>query len=683
MNNSHNYSFMFFAFRLFFILFITTNFCKSQDISNLKIIKEGKEDIQSAWLLKRLTKQFDYRRSEVQIAAQSVEKLLAHRDSLREWFVDKVGELPPKTPLNAKFGAKVEMDGYTIEPVYFESQPNHRITGLFYTPTSGKSPYPAVYIPCGHVFEGINSSAYRSAAKLFAQNGFVVLQADPICQGERLQHLDESGKPLIKSGGTLHHEMVGQSLLLTGSNTLIRELFDNIRCIDLLEQQVSVDKDKIAVAGNSGGGTQTTYLAAYDRRIKVAVPSCYIATTEMKFNTIGSQDGCQQLWGEGKAGIEEQDFLFIAAPIPIQISSAKDDFFSIDGAVSAYKELKGLYTILGYGEKINQVINNSGHGWYLPLRETAVQWCKKWLMNDPAPVIEKEVVAPIDIILATPTGQVLTSFPGEKSITDISIEQMNKARIARSEFQEKSNGEQILAKVKMLCGFEEPLKNISAEIKESFQGKGFSYKKLLIVRDDKLNFNLPALLFTPDKAKGKTPAVIIVCEQGKDTVLTPDCQIMEEIAKGNIVLAIDLSNTGELKYPSRLKYHNFDFGMAKLALYEGKTLMTYRAEELILAKRFLANNPKVNNDAISIYSTGFIGPAVLHAAYFDQHFKQVTIVGSINSWEDVASASWSKDQLANIVPNVLNYYDLPDLIRWTPITKIKIVSPVDAMGIIK
>jgi len=149
---------------------------------------------------------------------------------------------------------------------------------------------------------------------------------------------------------------LGHSLMLTGSNTLIHELFDNIRCIDFLEQQPAVDKDKIAVAGNSGGGTQTTYLAAYDRRIKVAVPSCYIATTEIKFNTIGTQDGCQQLWGEGKAGIEEPDFLLMAAPIPILISSAKQDFFSIDGAISAYNELKRLYTILGSPENINQNI---------------------------------------------------------------------------------------------------------------------------------------------------------------------------------------------------------------------------------------------------------------------------------------------------------------------------------------
>ena len=86
------------------------------------------------------------------------------------------------------------------------------------------------------------------------------------------------------------HEFFGQALALTGSSTLEHELYDNIRCIDFLEQHPSVEKDRIAVVGNSGGGTQTTFLVAYDRRIKAATPACFIATTEKKMVTYGLGD---------------------------------------------------------------------------------------------------------------------------------------------------------------------------------------------------------------------------------------------------------------------------------------------------------------------------------------------------------------------------------------------------------
>ena len=185
--------------RILFTAFVTTLcFCNSsitsaQNTNILKVFEGTTGNLQNSWMLKRLTVQFDHRRAEVQYASQSVEKLLARRDNLRKWFVDRVGELPPKSPLNPVFGKKIDMGSYIIEPVYFESQPNHHITGLFYTPSSGKPPYPAVYIPCGHSFDGKASETYQSAARLFAMNGFVVLQGDPICQGERQQHLDKAG----------------------------------------------------------------------------------------------------------------------------------------------------------------------------------------------------------------------------------------------------------------------------------------------------------------------------------------------------------------------------------------------------------------------------------------------------------------------------------------------------------
>ena len=238
------------------------------------------------------------------------------------------------------------MKEYTIEKVTFESQPNNHVTGLFYLPKNGKAPFPAVYIPCGHSYNGKGAETYQKAARLFALNGFAVLQADPVSQGERFQLLDEAGKPATQ-GGTHMHELLGEAQLLTGTNTLINELYDNIRGLDFLEAHTKVNKDKLAVAGNSGGGTQAVYLVGYDDRIKVATPYCYLATTEKKFNTIGSQDGCQQLWGEGEMYIDEQDFLLMAAGIPIRLLAAEQDYFNINGVKTAFADLKRHYKKMG------------------------------------------------------------------------------------------------------------------------------------------------------------------------------------------------------------------------------------------------------------------------------------------------------------------------------------------------
>ena len=44
----------------------------------------------------------------------------------------------------------------------------------------------------------------------------------------------------------LMHEILGEKLMLTGSNSLLHELWDNVRSLDFLEQQLVVDKNKIA-----------------------------------------------------------------------------------------------------------------------------------------------------------------------------------------------------------------------------------------------------------------------------------------------------------------------------------------------------------------------------------------------------------------------------------------------------
>jgi cephalosporin-C deacetylase-like acetyl esterase len=650
----------------------------AQNSDSEKILTGRSDTLQNTWFLNRLQLQFDQRRSELKKSLVSEEKLLGRRDQNRKWMAEKVGDLPAKTPLNPVFSGKTDLGTYTIEKVVFESKPNHHITGLFYLPKTGKSPIPAVYIPCGHTKEGKAYADYQKAARLFALNGFAVLQADPICQNERLQYLDQSGKAITREG-TYLHEIFGHALLLTGSNTLVEELQDNIRCLDFLEQQPSVDKNKIAVAGHSGGGTQTTYLTAFDRRVKVATPVCYIATSEEKFKTIGTQDGCQQMWGEGKAGIEEQDFLFMAAPVPIRILATEQDFFSFDGAKKAFEELKRMFTVLKIPEKADMVSCPGEHGWHKPLREASVQWCKQWLMNDPAPVSE-----PLDIgffgeksqVTVCPTGQVMTSFPGERSVIDLNREKLKKCDLNRLKFQQSHSSAEIIAKIKALTGFTNPGQCRVEEI-GSILENGVQVKKLLIIRDENLEFKLPALLYIPDGNAKKRPATILISQDGKSAEQTK-AEIQKELKANHIVLAVDVCNTGELADKRRIDSNNCEFWIAKLPLYEGKTLMTYRIEDLLVAANYLKNLKLVNNHEIGLISIGYTGPATLHAAALGQCFNHVKLIGSLASWRDVANAYHSKNQLANVVPGALNYYDLPDLVKLASKTKVEIVSPVNA-----
>ncbi len=412
-----------------------------------KVLPGNTDSVQYNYFMERLQTLFDERRKVVNEASSSEKSLLERCAILQQKYDEMIGELPPKCPLNPIVNKRIEMADFTLESVAFESQPNHHVTGLFYLPKKGKAPYPAVYIPCGHSYNGKAMEAYQKVARLFATNGFAVLQADPICQGERFQSLDADGKPKTR-GGTLMHEFFGQAMLLTGSSTMVHELYDNIRCLDFLEQHPAVDKNRLAVSGVSGGGNQTVFLTAYDRRIKVAAPACFVATAEQKFKVPNVPDWCQRLWGEGEQGIEEQDFLFMAAPTPIRILSAKEDYFPIEGAREAVRDLSAQYTVLGSPEMIGHSISDGPHGWHKPLREAAVRWCKMWLLNDDSPVVEPDDIGFFeeDEILASPTGQVLSSFENERSMFDFIEDRVLVSRGKRTDFLENHSDEELIKK---------------------------------------------------------------------------------------------------------------------------------------------------------------------------------------------------------------------------------------------
>jgi cephalosporin-C deacetylase-like acetyl esterase len=63
--------------------------------------------------------------------------------------------------------------------------------------------------------------------------------------------------------------------LLVGRTAIGERVWDISRLIDWATSRDDVDAKRIAITGNSGGGTISVFAPACDTRISVAVPSCY------------------------------------------------------------------------------------------------------------------------------------------------------------------------------------------------------------------------------------------------------------------------------------------------------------------------------------------------------------------------------------------------------------------------
>lgn len=175
---------------------------------------------------------------------------------------------PKRTPLNPVIRRKRDYDGYSVENVVFESVPGYFVTGNLYRPRNARPPYAAVLSTHGHYRAITKNEDYDNHARFWpgmqarcaslARMGAVVLSIDMFGYGDSMQ-------------------LVGQDAH-KNPFALTLQLWNATRAIDFLTSLEGVDPKRIAVSGESGGGTQTFLLTALDPRIALSAPVVMVSS---------------------------------------------------------------------------------------------------------------------------------------------------------------------------------------------------------------------------------------------------------------------------------------------------------------------------------------------------------------------------------------------------------------------
>jgi dienelactone hydrolase len=595
-------------------------------------------------------KRFDERRKTVALL-KTEEDIRKRQAELRAQFILALGGFPERTPLRPRVVGTLQGDGFRIEKVIYESRPDHFITANFYIP-DGKGPFPGVLLPCGHSDAGKAEKVYQSACTLLAKNGLAVLIYDPIGQGERMQLLDESGKPVIK--GTTEHTMVEVGALLVGWSTATFRIWDGIRSLDYLASRPEVDPQKLGCTGNSGGGTMTAYLMALDDRIACAAPSCYVTTLERLFATIGPQDGEQNITGQVSFGMEQTDYVTMRAPKPTLMCVATQDFFDIQGAWTTFREAKRIYGMLGHSERMDLIEYNDKHGFSKPRREAAMRWMRRWLLGiDDAPVEVESPTLKEEDLWCTPHGQVMVDLKGQ-SVFDLVASRARELDAARGRL---SPGD---VRRGSIFGFRALEKTVS---QKSITTESGNIGTPVVWRSSS------GLAFTGAVFGGPDPArrpVVVLSGQGNRR------EAEKKALEGNPGVVVDLPGIGDTAPEEKPGPFGKDWKEAFLALHLGTSLLGVRTECL---QAILSPDPP---DLLVGYAEA--APVALHAASLEPRVKAVEVEGMILSWSAVAQSPQSRNQLGSVVPLTLGRYDLPDLAASLAPRPLTIRNPVDALG---
>ncbi|MFO0952410.1 MAG: acetylxylan esterase [Isosphaeraceae bacterium] len=599
---------------------------------------------------------FDARRKAV-AALKTPADVAARQADLRPKFRAAFGELPTvKTPLNARVVGRDARDGYTVERVVYESRPNHHVTALLYLP-EGKRPVPGVLVPCGHSANGKAGETYQQISILLAKNGLAALCYDPVGQGERVQLLKDDGKPAT-AGSTTEHTLLHGGALLVGRTAAGYRVWDGIRSLDYLASRPEVDPKRLGCTGNSGGGTLTAYLMAFDDRIEVAAPSCYMTSLERLFATIGPQDGEQNLPGQVALGIEHADYVTLRAPKPTLLSVGTQDFFDIDGSWTTFREVKKIYGILGHGERVDLFESDEPHGFTKPRRESCMRWMRRWLLAEhDAPVETLSPTVPDKMVQVTNSGQVLTDYQGVSAF-DLNAKRADELAAARAKRFADRTPEQLRAEVERWMALPK-LGPITVSEKKEVRRDGLLIQAFTLETEP--GVLVPTLLFrkeTPEASTGPTTIYV-----GAERSLARPGGPVEALAKAGVHVAmIDPRGTGETApgRPGRGQA-GVDDREAFLALHLNRPLLAQRVFDVMQAMRALhASDPKEDR-GIHLIGVGLGGPVVLHAAAAQRPREGSHGRHSLISWSAVARSGLSRGQLSSVLPGVLEAYDLPDL----------------------
>lgn len=320
--------------------------------------------------------------------ATTADELLSWQKSFRPRLVEALGipRILERGPcrLAPEMEESVELESCIRELWTIESEPGYRIPFYLLRPLAQAGPRPLVLAPHGHgsghiPYAGLWRDEEEKKAALEGERdiglqavaaGYVAMV--PVLRGYHRMSLQTWGSG--KHGSNT--DQLQQNLALLFGRTLIGErCHDLARMMDYAATRPEIDASRIAVTGNSGGGTMSLFLAAVDERVKVAVPSCYFCTFAASIGAM-SHCGCNFVPGIMRLG-EMYDVAGLIAPRPLlTVSGEKDQIFPIAAVHEAFARTKKIYEIAGAGDRCRQYVGPEGHRYY---KEPVWPFVEKWL----------------------------------------------------------------------------------------------------------------------------------------------------------------------------------------------------------------------------------------------------------------------------------------------------------------
>ena len=603
-----------------------------------------------------------------------------------------IGPFPKKEALNPEITGIIQKEGYRIEKIIYEPVPGYYETGCLYIPDNLKGKAPAILNGFGHDQASFREEYYQVIITNLVKKGMIVFAIDPLGQGEHVQYYNPDIKFSAIGYSVIEHCYFGNVCFLAGVSSAKHFIWDGMRAIDYLLTRKEVDPENIGVTGFSGGGTLTSYLMAFDERVKVAIPCSWPTAYRRLIETKGVGDAETVLINALPKGITFEDLLEVRSPKPTLMTfTSRDEYLCLQGALDALREAKKAYASFGKEDNLQLVEDDAKHSLTPKIRLAMYAFFQKHFNLSGSPAEEKTDLPTVEELTVTPTGQIATYKDG-KMIFDLNKAESQK--LIQNLEQSRKNIAEHLKKVKIkakkISGFKTPfMDNKGTFMNGKYQRNGYTVQ-LDAIAGENGDYAIPILLFKPDDNL-EHPAVVYLHSEGKVTDAEPGGEIEKLVKKGYIVAAPDVLGVGETKHTAG-RGHQLGY----TAVLIGRSMIGIQAGDIIRVVNYLKNRNDVNPLKIGAVAFNEMCPALIHAAAFDSSINNISLIGSLISYQSVAMNRFYRIGVTKRpgsddywhpfeidftwgVASVLTAYDLPDLMGCIAPRKIVLADSRDPM----
>lgn len=264
------------------------------------------------------------------------------------------------------------LDDHVREEWELETEPGFRTPFFLLRPLDVDRPLPLVLTPHGHnargrfIYSGIAQTDQEQAEITEGERdiAYQAVRAGYVAIAPEARAFDESRTRRDTDNNARDSCYDRQMRAMMFGRTLLGErVWDLMRLIDYAATRPEIDATRVAVTGNSGGGTATLFAAAVDTRVSVAIPGSFFCTF---LDSIGSIHHCVcNLVPHVMELAEMHDIAGLIAPRPfLAVNGRQDTIFPADAARRAFERLKAIYTVAGAADRCELFFGDGGHRYY-------------------------------------------------------------------------------------------------------------------------------------------------------------------------------------------------------------------------------------------------------------------------------------------------------------------------------